>query len=115
MNVIFFSPPMQGIEGTFNTFRIGLRYSKLLKRGDKVLLVDLKGCVVIGHAKVKSVIVGRLDEMAKLYAHENHNQTGLDGEGASDRLVANMQKRYGPHIASLEKKTTVIYLTLLKG
>lgn len=113
MHIIEFSPPMLNLVGTFNTFRLGLRYSKLLNERDTVMLIDKKNLCVIGKAIVKSVIKGRLDDMAMLYAHENHNQKELDSEGAAQRLMTAMFKRYGPQMINEGKMVTVIYLTIL--
>ena len=101
---------MQGIDGRFNTFRLGLRYSKILKLNDKVMLIDRAKLEVIGEALVCGIFVGKLDEMAKLYAHDNHNQKG--NEYAPDLLIEAMMKRYGPHMVSVDKKVTVVYLQL---
>lgn len=103
---------MSGLEGSFNTFRLGLRYSKTLKPGDKVLLIDKSKMLCFGRATVKKVTVGILRDMANLYAHDNHNQKDTAPEEAPDRLVENMIKRYGPHICNENKKVTVIYLKL---
>lgn len=113
MYVINFSPPMSGLFDSFNTFRLGVRYSKLLKVGDRVLLINAKSLEVIGEAIVNGVIVGQLGVLAGLYAHENHNQRDSDSEGAKTRLIANMTKRYGPHLVNETKKVTVIQLTMV--
>ena len=113
MHIIEFSPPMLNLVGTFNTFRLGLRYSKLLKESDTVCLIDKKNLCVIGQAVVENIFKGRLDDMAMLYAHDNHNQLGLDVETAAERLMTAMLRRYGPQIVNESKIVTVIYLTLL--
>ena len=113
MHIIEFSPPMLNLNGTFNTFRLGLRYSKLLKESDTVLLIDRKNLCVIGHAVIENIMIGSLKDMADLYAHDNHNQRELDEVGASERLMTAMLKRYGPQMVNEAKATTVIYLTLL--
>lgn len=110
MHIIEFAPPMKNIDGRFNTFRLGLRYSKLLKPQDKVLLINRAKLEVMGEAIVESVYVGKLAEMAKLYAHENHNQMGE--VYATDLLIEAMIKRYGPHMVSVDKRVTVIYLQM---
>lgn len=111
MHIIEFSPPMYGIEGKFNTFRLGLRYSKLLKKDDKVILINKSKLEVIGYALVCDVLVGKLGDMANQHAHKNHNQ--FDKELACELLIAAMIKRYGPQMVSTDKKVTVIYLQLL--
>jgi hypothetical protein len=111
MYVIEFEPPVDNVVGNFNTFRIGLKWSKTLKPYEHVLLMDTKKKFVFGKAVVMEIMTGKLNEMAKLYAHQNHNQKHvLPPESPADRLIANMQKRYGPHIATLEKQTTVLFL-----
>ena len=112
MFVIEFSPPMVGITGTFNTVRLGLKLSRCLNVGDKVVLIDKRRAETMGAAFVESVHVGRLGDMAQLHAAENHNQRGLDREDAPKRLVANMVKRYGPHICNENKYVTVVYLRM---
>lgn len=111
MHIIEFAPPMQNILGRFNTFRLGLRYSRLLKPRDIVLLIDKQKLVTIGEAMVNEIYVGSLRDMANLYAHENHNQLGEDNP--SELLIQAMIKRYGPQMVTLDKKVTVIYLQML--
>jgi hypothetical protein len=114
-HIIEFAPPMESIGGYFNTFRMGIKWSKLLKMGDKVFLVDKPKALVFGEAIIGEVFVGRLDEMAKLHAVHNHNQVGLTPTAeAPERLIANMKKRYGPHIAREDKKVTVIFMQRTK-
>lgn len=110
MHIIEFAPPMRNINGRFNTFRLGMRYNKLLKPQDKVLLIDRSKLSVMGEAIVEAVHMGKLSEMAKLYAHENHNQIGE--KYAPDLLIEAMIKRYGPHMVSVDKRVTVIYLVM---
>lgn len=112
MHIIEFSPPIMGISGTFNTFRLGIRYSKILKVNDTVCLIDKQKLAIMGYAQVKEVLVGRLDDMAKLHASKNHNQVLNEPMFAPDLLIEAMMKRYGPHMVSLDKKVTVIYLSV---
>lgn len=108
MRVIEFSPPMSGIDGEFNTFRLGVAWSKRVAPGDTVLLIDRKQFSVIGKAQVTDVKVGSLRDMSALHARHNHNQKGLDPQGADERLMSNMIKRYGPHKCLHTTKVTVI-------
>lgn len=110
MRVIEFSPPMSGLDGEFNTFRLGIAWSKRLAPGEIVLLIDKKQFLVIGHAEVTAIQVGELSDMSALHARRNHNQIGLDPDGAGERLIANMMRRYGPHKLSHTSRVTVIYL-----
>lgn len=110
MFVLEFSPPLAGIEGRFNTMRLGLKWSKSLTVGERVLLVDKRKSKVMASAVVEDLQVGKLGEMAKLHAVRNHNQKGLDPLNAPQRLVVNMIKRYGPMMCDENKRVTVIYL-----
>ena len=112
--VLEFAPPMNNIEGRFNTVRLGTKWGKTLVPGDVVYLLDKPHSMLIGRAKVERVLIGKLGEMATAHAAHNHNQVGLDPEGAPLRLITNMIKRYGPHRCDENKRVTVIYLKRLK-
>lgn len=58
MHIIEFTPPMQGFEGKFNTFRLGKKYSVILKQGDRVGLVDKKEHYIFALAKVEAILTG---------------------------------------------------------
>lgn len=115
MHVIEFSPPMSGFDNEFNTFRVGVKWSKRLKVGDVVGLIDTKESKLFGIAEVVGIHQGKLRQVAEQHACRNHNQLGLDPAGAADRLIANMFKRYGPRIINDDKQTTVIELRRLKS
>lgn len=112
--VLDFAPPLAGIEGTFNTFRLGVAWSKRVSEGDMVLLINKPKAQVIGRAQVQSVSVGTLSEMAVTDARFNHNQKGLDVEGAPARMIASMIKRYGPQMCRETSKVTVINLQMVE-
>ncbi|NTX17999.1 hypothetical protein [Burkholderia cepacia] len=112
-HVIEFAPPAEGLDGVlpFNTFRIGKVWAARVNDGDTVYLMDKKKMLIFGRATVGAVFTGGLHELAETHAVFNHNQIdNPDVENAPARLIANMQKRYGPHIAHNNKLTTVIYL-----
>ena len=110
MYVLDFSPPMNNLQGCFNTIRLGIKWASRLNPGDTVLLIDKPHSILIGPAIVESVVLGKLGEVASLHASRNHNQKGLDIEGAPQRLIENMKKRYGPMLINENKRCTVIYL-----
>lgn len=114
MRIIDFAPPMSGIEGEFNTFRLGPAWSKRVESGEIVILMDKKQCSSMGYAEVTAIHVGKLLEMSTLHARRNHNQIGLDTEGAGERLIANMMRRYGPAKCGHTKTVTVVYLRKLE-
>jgi hypothetical protein len=111
--IIDFAPPAEGLDGVFvfNTFRVGRTWASKVKTDDEVLLMWAKKLRVFGRAVVGEVHTGKLRELAEQHARFNHNQTGNpDTAGAADRLIANMMKRYGPHIVHENKLCTVIYM-----
>ena len=102
---IGFVPPVLGIDGEFNTFRLGSFYAKRLNVGDRVVLLDLKVKQVIGIACVTGIELGQLHEMCVLHGAENHVNVGVgDAENAPERLFKILQKLNGPHIATPSKK-----------
>ena len=112
--VVGFIPPILGVDGEFNTFRLGGFYAKHLLPGQTVYLLNEREKIVFGSAVVESIEVGKLDEMCKLYAHRNHTELLNDEEGAPERLMKTMLKIYGPHIALPGKKTTILNMKRLE-
>lgn len=109
--VLDFMPPVVGTENLFNTMRIGMTWSKKLAIGDKVYLQDSKTKMIFGIAVVESVVVGGLGELCMCYGHQNHTEVNSDDPcGSGERLFKLTQKIYGPHIAKVNKKSTVINL-----
>jgi hypothetical protein len=114
-HVIEFAPPAEGLDGVsvFNTFRLGRVWHERLKEGDEVFLMWSKKMQVFARARVGAVHKGKLRELANEHARFNHNQLGLEVAGSADRLIANMTKRYGPHLINDTKLCTVIYLQVI--
>lgn len=111
--IIGFRPPHIGLEGSFNTFRLGGFYAKNLTVGEKVLLIDEKDRITIGVCVVESVEMGPLADMLERHAHENHTQKGrLDGKHVEE-LGKVMRKIYGPQCATDNRLTSVIGLRRL--
>lgn len=110
MRVIDFVPPVIGIEGEFNTLRLGLFYMKRLKIGDRIALLDSKDKMIIGFADVTKLYNGPLGELCMEHAPQNHTQKSEPETQAPANLLRIIQKFYGPHIATYDKKGVVIYL-----
>lgn len=104
MYVIGFMPPLVGLEGDFNTIRIGGKWSKTLHVGDEVALMDEKSKFIVGNAVVTDIDSGKLIEV--LDKHWMNNHTGLNRA----ELEQHIKKIYGPHIAGDTKLTSVVYL-----
>ncbi|WP_323016363.1 hypothetical protein [Castellaniella sp.] len=111
--VLGFAPPVTGLEGQFNTFRLGVAWGKRLNEHDTVILVNQPRSEILARAEVVSVQCGVFSDMAAMHATRNHNYRGLTREEASQRLIASMIKRYGPHKCSENSKVTVIYLRVI--
>lgn len=112
--VIDFVPPIVGIDGDFNTIRIGLAWSKRLTVGDHVCLMDSKSKAVIGKAEVIEVETGQLGFMCMSHADKNHTELNQTDGRSSERVYALMRKLLGPHIVNYNKQSTVIYLKRLE-
>lgn len=111
--VIGFIPPIVGIDGEFNTFRLGQKLFKNLTVGERVFLLDEKNRTVVGEAGVIKTDFGTLADMCLIHGHRNHTEVSNDEMGAPERLFKTICEIYGPHIATPQKKTTVIYLRRL--
>ena len=112
--VIGFVSPVFGVEGEFNTFRIGSFYAKRLSPGDVVYLLNEKEKIIFGKAEVLRVEAGPVGEMCVLYAHQNHTELSNNPVTAPERLYATPRKIYGPHVLTVNKKATVVFLKRLE-
>lgn len=115
LHVIDFSPPMLNLDGEFNTFRLGGAWAKRVQPGDKVGLLDKKQMRLVGFATVTGVHRGKLNELSPLHGCRNHNQKHLPSDGAGERVIAAMVKRYGPHKCRDNSLVTVIELKEIKN
>lgn len=110
--VLGFIPPHVGMDGEFNTFRLGKKL-KDLAIGSEVLLLDTRRDVIFGRAQVLDVTVGPLSALLAVYASENHTELGQEGDHAA-RLYRTIQNIYGPHIVQPNKIATCIKLKRLE-
>ena len=110
-----FAPPLLGLDGAFNTIRLGEAwFCRLLNHKGAVALVNTKTMEVIGLAKVRSVATDKLKTVLSNHAAANHLMLEEDAETAPDKLFHYILKNYGPHLVSHERKATVIYLERIK-
>ena len=110
--VVGFIPPIVGVDGVFNTFRLGKKFSTL-PVGSVVLLMDEKRKVVFGQAEVLDTTTGPLSALLAVYASENHTQLGQEGDHA-ENLYLILRRIYGPHIVTPTKNATCIKLKRLE-
>lgn len=107
---IDFLPPIQGIDGEFNTIRLGLKWAKVLKPQDRVYIQNSKDKMIIGQAEVVSVESDELGQICLYHAQNNHTEIDSTDGRSAERVYALMLKVLGPHIVNYKKKATVIYL-----
>ena len=112
--VLDFAPPIIGMDGVFNTFRLGAAWVKRVEGGEVILLVNKARSLVIGRAKVVDIEVGTLTDMAQKHAYRNHNHREYEQTVAAERLIQSMIKRYGPHKCNENSKVTVMYLEIIE-
>lgn len=105
-----FVPPLLGFDSLFNTIRIGVKWARLLKADDIVYIQDSKSKMIVSKAKVISVETGELGELCLMHADQNHSQLATPDNDSPKRVFAHLRKFHGPHIVTIEKKATVIYL-----
>jgi len=101
----------QGTEGKFNTIRLGEAWSKRLKAGDRVALVNKTG-ETFGFATVIVLQNGDKNEILQNHAYKNHLYLNkkMSKEEAGKHLIKRLPSIYGNLIASNNDKATVIYL-----
>lgn len=114
LHMVGFIPPIIGVEAEFNTFRLGGFYKKHLSIGSQVYLLNEKEKIIFGRAQIQNIDYGPLGEMLLLHAAANHTELGNDPNSAPERLNATIRRIYGPHIATLTRKTTVLYMKRLE-
>lgn len=107
-HVIGFVPPIIGVDGNFNTFRMGRKWAAL-PVGEKVFLMDEKRKIVFGTATILYVKTGALSELCEAHAAENHTELGREGDHAAS-LYRTLEKIYGPHLVNPKKVFSVIAL-----
>jgi hypothetical protein len=109
MNIIKFGYPRRGLQGSFNTFRLGTGLANL-KPGAQVELVDARSGKLLKLATVKGTSVGQLDQMAALHAHRAHNGKDHPADQRAELLIASMKRRYPPNRCTETSVVTVIDL-----
>jgi hypothetical protein len=109
MKQIAFGYPRRGLDGLFNTFRLGKGLASLTP-GEEVELVDSRSLKVLKRATVVSVHTGPLSQMAPLHARDAHNWKEHPFQERPALLVASLSKRYPPGRVQEHSPVTVIYM-----
>jgi len=112
--VITFRPRLVGLDGVFNTFRLGVSWFNRLSPGVIVGLVNAETNEVFGKAKVLQVLHGSFDEMVEKHSHMNHLLLGMEPEEAASKMREIIARSYGKLVAANAQTITVVYLRNLK-
>lgn len=99
-----------GLEGRFNTVRLGKAWHDRVIPGAKVTLWHAKEDREIGVARVVDRLIGRYCDIAGEHARFNHTQLNLPHEGAESRLMKVLTSSYGTTFMKPERMVSVIYL-----
>lgn len=107
---IKFSYPRRGLEGLFNTIRLGSKWLQQCPPGTEVELVDARTGKLLKRARVLGVITGALNALAPAHARWAHNWKDSPEAERSDLLIASMKRRYPPGRVTDTSVCSVIYL-----
>lgn len=99
-----------GTEADFNTFRLGGAWSKRVKPGDTVGLINREG-EKVGEALVKAVHCDEKSKMLDQHAHHNHLILASKHHNPPQELKRLIRNLYGPNFLEKASLMTVIYLT----
>lgn len=99
-----------GLDGLFNTVRLGKAWHDRVTPGALVTLWHSKEDREIGVARVVDRLIGRYCDIAPDHAHRNHTQLHLEREGAEQRLMKVLTGSYGTTFMKPERMVSVIYL-----
>ncbi|MCG5512785.1 hypothetical protein [Ectothiorhodospira shaposhnikovii] len=114
--IFAFRPPLVGFEDEFNTFRMGTAWARRIFPGSVVTLLDTKSESLFAAASVTRVYSGSIDDMATLYAAQNHlAKAGLiEKDNAAQSMKATLRKMYGNLIYSQNKNATVVFMKVTR-
>ena len=107
--VLNFIPPLENLSGKFNTFRLGIGHFQRLDLGDSVALYDSKVGRVFDAGEVCGLYGGKLTDMLKTHAKNNHSQIG-NTLNPVQSLRKVIDRLYGPTIATDNSMVSVIYI-----
>lgn len=110
MPTLTFRRPLLGLEGHFNTFRLGAAAHARMKIDGVVSLRDAATSEEIGRAVVERLYIGDLDNMLNGHAKNNHMLLTEKHEDPANTLRNILNKSYGPMLVREAKQVSVIYL-----
>lgn len=101
-----------GTEFAFNTFRLGMAWSRRVFSNDVVALRGPKG--LYGEAKVLGTHSGPFAAMREQFGDDNHLAIAAAVAEQDFDLESVMRKNYGPNRFSASSNVSVIYLERLR-
>ena len=99
-----------GLDETFNTFRLRGAWARRVVPGDEVALWNVTSSEIIGMAEVTQVFSGKLDQLLDDHAHFNHLMLTTDHGEAPDALFRIMKGLYGTTWTQRTGDASVIYM-----
>jgi hypothetical protein len=101
-----------GMEGEFNTLRMGRAWQERLERGSPVALARNDN-TLFGAAVVELIVVDTLSSLIDLHGTDNHLAIDARRRGESIDLLKVMVRCYGTNRAKPDQPATAIYLRRL--
>lgn len=98
----------RGLDGEFNTFRLGGAWARRVQPGDRVALVGK--AAFIAYAKVINTHAGKFTDMDKHYGIDNHLMIDAALSGVDLVLESVMSSIYGKHRFTPASTVSVIEL-----
>ena len=109
-----FRKPHLGLDGVFNTFRLGAAWARRVKVGGIVTLIDAQTEEEIGVAEVTEIHCAPFEEVAAKHAWKNHMLLEASLSMAPELLYRVMVNYYGSTFMKKDRPTSVIYLRRLE-
>lgn len=110
--IIGFKPPLRGVDGRFNTIRMGKAWMKRVFPGSRVALLNLKTNEVFGTAIVDRLDFAEKEHIAEVHAKDNHLfvDTNVSPAECGERMPKILRNLYGNLIYKNNAYATAIYL-----
>lgn len=107
---LVFREPLVGFEDEFSTVRLGLAWTKRLKVGALVALVQVPELKTFGYATVERIESGTLKQMLKRHGHTNHTMLDKPKKKAPALLNEVVISMYGKNWSAPTRTATTIFL-----
>lgn len=112
--IIKFTPPIRGLVGEFNTFRIGKAWGNRLSDGTVVCLADSKKSEIVGYARITKIYIGDKYKMARMYARDNHTMRALEVKRhIAETMLKRLKSTSGTRLFECSDLVTVIYMVII--